>query len=64
MTSPLQPPPPSEAKTSAERVRLHRLREKGYALEPCPSGLHWRDKVPWAEGVWKRQAELMQELRP
>lgn len=52
------------AQTSAERVRLHRLREVGYALKECPENVTSQECVAWAEGVWKRQGELMDGLRP
>jgi hypothetical protein len=51
------------AQTSEERVRRHRLREAGYALKPCPEGTLLTEVVAWAEGVWKRQGELMDARR-
>ena len=52
------------AQTSAERVRFHRLREVGHALKPCPDEVTNEECLAWAEGVWKRQEELMRGLRP
>jgi hypothetical protein len=52
------------ALSSEERVRRHRLREAGYELKPCPVMVSSEERVAWAEGVWKRQAEFFKALRP
>jgi hypothetical protein len=45
--------------TDAERKRLSRLREAGYAGSECPPGTSKDECQAWAEGVWRRLGEQM-----
>jgi hypothetical protein len=57
------------ALSDADRKRRQRLREAGYRGAECPvpfadmSEQAKDDTVAWAEGVWRRQGELMPKPR-